>query len=637
MFEDVEGEECVEWAAEGGEVVDDVDAEIVALGLPAEIFSGFAGDVEIGDVEAAAGKRKRESTRAAAEIEHATASEMEKAEGVGDVAVEEMVLGVGEEIVARVAGIPGGKFSGAFWMGAVPIGNQIVIGGGEEMDDFAAGLRMEHLQIFDEGFEICDVLFVGAGKEPGGGGSEEEDSGGRDWIQMNGKTGSSGGQAEPNGGREGLEAEENGGEENRKRKEGNEEDTRSRASQENEQGEIKREVDQRGSCETDVRGSGRVNGKDRAEPAPDCKVPEQGNRRSIEKLVSEGEHEQKQEEVERRAGVLDPAKAAARICVEGEVGGKVGKNDEGESERHEGGNDAERERGWREPGKRNPRGEGKENNAGKCETECEAALRGEEGALEFVVHECKTQTGGESVAEGSVKGEAKRGGSEAVECELRFRGAVVHGVENQFDATGDAEFLEDAEEVVADGVLGEIELARDFAVFHPFGNEADNFFLAFAEDGAPAGIHNAEGEGAGKGVEDKLQLAGGGPNLAGVNAGDAAGEVVDGMIAIENPAGTAAESVHDQFAIGFIEKDDDARGGLSCVKLAKGAEAGKMAVVEMGADDGHSGLEARDEFECLRHGGGGANHLKMIAALAALERGDEKLAAERSTVCHNDS
>src|SRR5712692_1520300 len=59
--------------------------------------------------------------------------------------------------------------------------------------------------------------------------------------------------------------------------------------------------------------------------------------------------------------------------------------------------------------------------------------------------------------------------------------SVVDGVENEFDAGGDAEFLEDAEEIFLDGVLTEIEFARNLAVAEAFGDEGDDLFLAWRD------------------------------------------------------------------------------------------------------------------------------------------------------------
>jgi hypothetical protein len=58
---------------------------------------------------------------------------------------------------------------------------------------------------------------------------------------------------------------------------------------------------------------------------------------------------------------------------------------------------------------------------------------------------------------------------------------VVNGVQCQFEAVGDAEFVEDVVQVVLDGLLGDEKFFADFLVAEALGYELHNFFFAVAE------------------------------------------------------------------------------------------------------------------------------------------------------------
>ena len=63
--------------------------------------------------------------------------------------------------------------------------------------------------------------------------------------------------------------------------------------------------------------------------------------------------------------------------------------------------------------------------------------------------------------------------------------SIVDGVEDEFDAGGDAEFFEDAEEIFLDGVLAEVEFAGNLAIAEAFGDEGDDLFFARGEQVRP--------------------------------------------------------------------------------------------------------------------------------------------------------
>jgi hypothetical protein len=56
--------------------------------------------------------------------------------------------------------------------------------------------------------------------------------------------------------------------------------------------------------------------------------------------------------------------------------------------------------------------------------------------------------------------------------------AVIDRVKDEFDASGDAQFFEDAEEIFLAGVLAEVEFARNLTVAQAFGDQGNDLFLA---------------------------------------------------------------------------------------------------------------------------------------------------------------
>ena len=69
---------------------------------------------------------------------------------------------------------------------------------------------------------------------------------------------------------------------------------------------------------------------------------------------------------------------------------------------------------------------------------------------------------------------------------------MVYGVEHEFHAIGNAELIEDAEQVLFDRVLAEAELAGNITITETFGNEGDNLLFAWGQQTTPTIVDNAE-------------------------------------------------------------------------------------------------------------------------------------------------
>src|SRR5260370_31790313 len=59
--------------------------------------------------------------------------------------------------------------------------------------------------------------------------------------------------------------------------------------------------------------------------------------------------------------------------------------------------------------------------------------------------------------------------------------SVMYRIQRQFEAVGDAEFVEDVVEMVFDGLFGNEKFFADFLVAQAFRDQLNNFFLTVAE------------------------------------------------------------------------------------------------------------------------------------------------------------
>src|SRR5258706_9513722 len=91
--------------------------------------------------------------------------------------------------------------------------------------------------------------------------------------------------------------------------------------------------------------------------------------------------------------------------------------------------------------------------------------------------------------------------------------SIVDGVEDEFDAGGDSELLEDAEEIFLDSVLAEVEFAGNLAVAETFGDEGHDLFLAGSEETGPAGVEHSQRRNFRDQVHQIVELFGVGPDL----------------------------------------------------------------------------------------------------------------------------
>ena len=101
---------------------------------------------------------------------------------------------------------------------------------------------------------------------------------------------------------------------------------------------------------------------------------------------------------------------------------------------------------------------------------------------------------------------------------------MVDGIEDEFDTSRYPELVEDAEQVLLDGVLAEVEFPGSVAIAKAFGNEGDDLFFARGEELSAEGVEYAQRRHFGDHVEEKVHLLGVGPDLTGGDPLDAPAE-----------------------------------------------------------------------------------------------------------------
>jgi hypothetical protein len=173
--------------------------------------------------------------------------------------------------------------------------------------------------------------------------------------------------------------------------------------------------------------------------------------------------------------------------------------------------------------------------------------------------------------------------------------SVMYRIQREFEAVGDAEFVEDVVQVVLDGLLGDEKFFADFFVAEALGDELDDFFFAVAEEGlfaARAGF---------AGLRKRFHDFGGHaivePDFAGVHAMNAFYEKIGGGLLQDNAAGAEAHGA-DHIAIVFGGgENDDARGQRIEIDFLEDGEAVFIRHAEI--EEKNVGLELGKELDAF--------------------------------------
>jgi hypothetical protein len=173
---------------------------------------------------------------------------------------------------------------------------------------------------------------------------------------------------------------------------------------------------------------------------------------------------------------------------------------------------------------------------------------------------------------------------------------MVDGVEREFEAVGDAEFVEDVVEMVFYGLFGDEKFFANFLVAETLGDELNDFFFAVAEQrlfaaragfaGLREGFHDFGGHAI---VE---------PDFAGVHAMNALDEKIGGGL-FQDDAACAKAHGADHVAIIFGGgENDDARGQRIEIYFLEDGEAVFIGHAEI--EEKNVGLQFGEELDALR-------------------------------------
>jgi hypothetical protein len=172
---------------------------------------------------------------------------------------------------------------------------------------------------------------------------------------------------------------------------------------------------------------------------------------------------------------------------------------------------------------------------------------------------------------------------------------VVDGVERQFEAVGDAEFVEDVVQMVFNGLLGDEQLFADFLVAEALGYELDDFFFAVAEQGlfaARAGL---------AGLREGLHDLGGHavvqPDFASVHAMNAFYQQIGGGLFQNDTARAKAHGANHVAIVFGGGQDHDACGQRIEIDFLKHRQAVFIGHAEI--KEKNVGLELGKELDAL--------------------------------------
>jgi hypothetical protein len=201
----------------------------------------------------------------------------------------------------------------------------------------------------------------------------------------------------------------------------------------------------------------------------------------------------------------------------------------------------------------------------------------------------------------------------------------MDGVERQFEAVGDAEFVEDVVEMVFYGLFGDEEFFADFLITEALGYELDDFFFAVAEEGLLAA--RAGFGGLGESFHDFGGHAIVEPDFAGVHAMNTFYEQVGGGLFQHHAACAEAHGANDVTIIFGGSEHDNARGQRIEIDFFEDGEA--VFIGHTKIEEKNIGLELGEQFDALGAVLGFANNGDV---LIGIEEFAEAIAKDRVVI-----
>lgn len=130
--------------------------------------------------------------------------------------------------------------------------------------------------------------------------------------------------------------------------------------------------------------------------------------------------------------------------------------------------------------------------AGERKQDVEGGRREWQGAMERILHNSESVISESELYVNRKNHSGMRRGKAGARQPLRVsRVAVIDGVEDEFDSSGDPKFFKDAKEIFLDGVLAEVEFNRDLAVAKAFSHERHDLLLARRKEITPGGVKDS--------------------------------------------------------------------------------------------------------------------------------------------------
>ena len=173
---------------------------------------------------------------------------------------------------------------------------------------------------------------------------------------------------------------------------------------------------------------------------------------------------------------------------------------------------------------------------------------------------------------------------------------VVDGVQREFKAVGDAEFVEDIVQVVLDGLFGDEELFAYFLVAKTLRDELHDFFFAVAEQRLFAARPGFGG------LRERLHHLGGHaviePDFSGMHAMNAFHQEIGGGLLEHHAARTETHGANDVAIVFRGGQNDDARGQRIEIDFLEHGQA--VLIRHAQVEEKNIGLELGEELDALR-------------------------------------
>jgi hypothetical protein len=187
----------------------------------------------------------------------------------------------------------------------------------------------------------------------------------------------------------------------------------------------------------------------------------------------------------------------------------------------------------------------------------------------------------------------------------------------KFNAVRDAQLLENAEQVVLDGMLAQTHPAPNLRVGQTFCEMLDDFLFSLGQHIQSGGPRP---NGAGKGLEGTAHFPAVGPDLSFVNRTHTFTKVRDRVLPAEDSTGPGSERLHDHLTLVRFEKDNDWDVGIAGVELTQSGGAEIGVFVQRLAEDGNVRRAMRGEFEELVGGTRGADNAQTAVPAESITK-----------------